>query len=88
MRRLIAIASALALATAAGAEAPKAGRSGASNYSGDKVICKRFLRTGSLADSYKTCKTRHEWDREREGVRQLNVIDSCRDRANGGAGCS
>ncbi len=53
----------------------------------DKVICKRFTRTGSLVDSYKTCKTKHEWERERDNVRQLGVSDSCRDRGNGGFLC-
>ncbi|MBW6525679.1 hypothetical protein KZ813_02365 [Sphingomonas sp. RHCKR7] len=54
----------------------------------DKVICKRFVRTGSLVDGYRTCKTKWEWERERENLRQQSVSDSCRDRANGGALCS
>jgi hypothetical protein len=53
---------------------------------GDKMICKRFVRTGSLADSYRTCKTKHEWDRERDNVRQLTAAESCRARGEGG-GC-
>jgi hypothetical protein len=53
----------------------------------EKVVCKRFIRTGSLVDSYKTCKTKHEWERERDNLRQLSVSDSCRDRANGGFDC-
>lgn len=52
----------------------------------DKVICKRFVRTGSLADSYRTCKTKSEWDRERDNVRQLTASESCRARGEGG-GC-
>lgn len=35
----------------------------------EKVICRRFAVTGSLVSSYKTCKTRREWDSEREAVR-------------------
>lgn len=54
----------------------------------DKVICKRFVKTGTLAGRYRTCKTKWEWERERENIRQMNVSDSCRDRGNGGAGCS
>jgi hypothetical protein len=54
----------------------------------DKMICKRFVRTGSLVDGYRTCKTKWEWERERENLRQQSVSDSCRDRANGGALCS
>ena len=55
---------------------------------GDKVICKRFIKTGTLAGRYRTCKTKAEWERERDNIRQLNVSDSCRDRGNGGAGCA
>jgi hypothetical protein len=46
----------------------------------DKIVCKSFVRTGSLADRYRTCKTRSEWDRERENVRQdaASRVASCR----------
>ena len=53
----------------------------------DKIVCKRFVRIGSLVDGYRTCKTKWEWERERENLRQLNPIDACADRANGGANC-
>jgi hypothetical protein len=90
MRRLLVIAFASALVTASSAEAetPRSNRTETAGAPSDKVICRRFARTGSLADSYKTCKTKHEWDRERENVRQLSVSDSCRDRAKGGNGCA
>ena len=48
----------------------------------DKMVCKRFIKTGSLADSYRTCKTKGEWDRERDNARQFSVSDSCRLRAD------
>ena len=35
----------------------------------DQVICRRFVRIGSLADFYRVCKTRGEWDRERQNIR-------------------
>ena len=54
----------------------------------DKIVCKRFVKTGSLVDGYKTCKTKWEWERERENLRQLNVTDSCRARGSGGDGCA
>ena len=54
---------------------------------GDKIICKRFLRTGSLVDGYRECKSKMDWERERENRRTLAVSDSCRDRANGGFEC-
>jgi hypothetical protein len=52
----------------------------------DKVICKRFVKTGSLVDGYRTCKTKWEWERERENIRQFGVSDSCSKRGEGG-GC-
>lgn len=53
----------------------------------DEMICRRFLRTGTLADYYRTCKTRGEWERERRNIRQgLSVSDSCRNTGSGN-GC-
>ena len=52
----------------------------------DRMICRRYLRTGSLADTYRTCKTRGEWDREQENVRQFSVSDACRTRGEPTAG--
>jgi hypothetical protein len=50
----------------------------------DQVICRRFLRIGTLADYYRTCKTRAEWDQERRNIRQgISVSDSCRFRGMG-----
>jgi hypothetical protein len=87
MRRLLVIGftSALLIASAADADAPRAKGGETAGAPQDKIICRRFQRTGSLADSYKTCKTKHEWDRERENVRQFSVTDSCRARGSGGA---
>ena len=53
----------------------------------DKVICKRFTETGSLVRGYRMCKTKADWERYRETNRMQAATDSCRDRANGGAGC-
>jgi hypothetical protein len=50
----------------------------------DRVVCKRFLRTGSLVDGYRTCKTKGEWERERDNLRSLSSSSSCRNAANGG----
>eukprot|EP01037_Dinobryon_pediforme_P021437 gene21437-22304_t len=35
----------------------------------EKLVCKQFAVTGSLVGSKKICKTRREWDIERENVR-------------------
>lgn len=51
----------------------------------DKVVCKRFTETGSLVKGYRVCKTKQEWDRERENIRAGGPgSDSCSARANGG----
>jgi len=52
----------------------------------DKIVCKTFTRIGSLADRYRTCKTKGEWQRERDNLRQVNVSDSCSSRYNGAPG--
>jgi len=43
----------------------------------DKVVCKRFVRIGSLVDGYRTCKTKKEWERERENARTVNWRNPC-----------
>jgi hypothetical protein len=42
------------------------------------MVCKSFLRTGTLADRYRTCKTKGEWERERDNLRELDRAYSCR----------
>jgi hypothetical protein len=91
MRRLaiFTIAASLVAATSAQAVSSPAGTSTRAADPRDRIICRRYLRTGSLADTYRTCKTRGEWDREQENIRQLSVSDTCRmrgdpDPSNGG----
>src|SRR3978361_1667792 len=43
----------------------------------DRIICRRYVRIGSLVDGYRTCKTRAEWDREQANARQFSVSDTC-----------
>jgi hypothetical protein len=84
--KIAAFAFALALAAASAAPAAPGQRDAPESAAGarDKIVCKRFLKTGSLVDGYRTCKTKWEWERERENLRQFNVSDSCQNRANGG----
>jgi hypothetical protein len=79
-----------AIAAAAGSAyaVPSTGGASAKADQRDRIICRRFIRTGSLVDGYRTCKTRAEWDREHENLQHLSVSDSCRDRANGGSECA
>ncbi|HEX8062107.1 MAG TPA: hypothetical protein VF535_02725 [Allosphingosinicella sp.] len=44
----------------------------------DKMVCKTFTRTGTLADRYRTCKTKAEWERERTNLRDLDKSYGCR----------
>lgn len=85
----IALACVLTSSVAVPASAePTGGARVSSQVDRDRIVCRRFLRTGSLVDSYRTCKTNREWQREHENLQRLNVADSCRDRANGGALCA
>lgn len=53
----------------------------------DKVICKRFTKTGSLVATQRVCKTKADWERDREGLaRRLSTSDGCR-LSGAGVGC-
>ena len=91
MRRLslMMVACALTVGTLAPAQTPNRRPIQEAAGPGDEIICRRFLRTGTLADYYRVCKSRSEWERERRNIRQgINQVDACRDRANGGALCN
>jgi hypothetical protein len=79
MGRLFAAASGLMLcATAAQAAPRQADTPERVADAGDKIVCKRFAKTGSLVDSYRTCKTKAEWERERDNLRELDRSYGCR----------
>jgi hypothetical protein len=82
MRRSIifVLASAAAAASATYAAPVATGNSGKAADPRNQIVCHRFVRTGSLVDGYRVCKTRGEWDREHENVRQFSVSDSCSTR--------
>lgn len=85
MPRFATLALALMVVNASAAEAAPR-RADTSERAADpreKIICKRFMKTGSLADSYRTCKTKGEWDRERENVRTINWSSPCNSGATG-----
>ena len=80
MPRRITLAFVCGLVIAAAAQsAPRSGVNAPEKAAGnpDKVVCKRFVRIGSLADSYRTCKTKREWERERENARTVNWTNPC-----------
>jgi len=79
MKHAVAIALAcVALAGTPGHALPSDGQALTRAHDGrDRITCRRFLRTGSLVDSYRTCKTNREWQREHENIQHLSVSDSC-----------
>lgn len=48
-----------------------------------KMICKKFLETGSLVRGYRVCKTKVEWQRDRDLIRQSTATTSCQNAAMG-----
>jgi hypothetical protein len=86
MKHFVAIACvALAAATPIHALQNEGSPSANRQVNRDRIVCRRFLRTGSLVDSYRTCKTNREWQREHENLQRLSVSNSCRDQT--GMGC-
>jgi len=84
------IAFALVAASESGSKpAPIARESERAADAQDKLICKRFVETGSLVRGYRMCKTKRDWERSRDDIRSRSGAGSasCRDAANGGAGC-
>lgn len=67
-------------AAALAAAAPQKSEKDVGEKSADpaaKMICKRFTRTGSLVDGYRICKTKIEWQRDRDLLRQQSNNPSC-----------
>lgn len=81
MLRFVALAT-LLIASAAAAQ--QAGPSEGAGDGKDKMVCKRFLETGSLVKSYRTCKPKSEWDRERENIRANSTTSGSCSSANTG----
>lgn len=90
MNRFIAltIACVLATPTAAGSAPRRADSIEQPSDPNAKIVCKTFTRIGSLVDRYRTCKTKGEWQRERDNLRQVNVSDSCATRGQIGGSVS
>ena len=87
LHKAILAAALLACPAVSPAQAPHRTASSDSIGPSDEMICRRFLRIGTLADYYRTCKTRGEWERERRNIRQgLSVSNSCRNSGSG-IGC-
>jgi len=53
----------------------------------NKVICKRFLETGSLVKGYRTCKTKRDWEKERDTLRASSSQSGPCNVGGGGGMC-
>ena len=62
----------LLMALLAGAATPDAKRDVGerSSDAASKMVCKRFSKTGSLVGGERICKTKAEWERDRDLLRQ------------------
>jgi hypothetical protein len=82
MIRLMAVVL-LATATAAIAAQPNTAAPDPANKpeqagdKGDRMICKRLPVTGSLVSSYRSCKTKREWENVRDNRTTMNAINTC-----------
>jgi len=43
----------------------------------DRMICKRFTETGSLVSTYRSCKTKREWENVRDNRTSMNSVGNC-----------
>jgi len=86
MLRTIVAFSLIATAAAVAAEPAKPDAIEKAADPQDKMICKRFVETGSLVKGYRTCKTKREWDQSRAEARAKMTQGSC--AAGIGTGCN
>jgi len=68
----------LALAAADPQAAPAGKADGGERSAGarDKVICKKFLETGSLVKGVRICKSKAEWEHDRDNARASAITTS------------
>jgi hypothetical protein len=83
MMRSLFAAVVLFTGIAANAAPPQADQHEKSADNVDKVICKRFGETGSLVASKRICKTKREWERDRDALRAASNVSSCPGQING-----
>jgi hypothetical protein len=81
-----AVASLLAAATTAYAVPPATGApTGKSGDPRERVICRSYTATGTLARIIRTCKTRREWDAQAANIRaSMSGSESCRTNGSNG----
>lgn len=67
----------LAAATAGAAAQPNVNADERAADAGDKMVCKKFLETGSLVRGQRVCKTKREWERARDQMRESRPQSGC-----------
>ena len=79
-RSLIFAATSLLAATTAAYAVPSAGAPTAkTNDPRDRVICRSYTATGTLARIVRTCQTRREWEAQAANIRAArDGAESCR----------
>ncbi len=85
LRTMTVAALLLTSVTAAAAPPAKPDEREKSADSADKMICKRFAETGSLIASKRVCKTKRDWERERDALRASSNINSCANQGSTGS---
>lgn len=85
MVRLIAASLMLTISFPASAERPQREDAEKSAEARDKLLCKRFTETGSLVAKTRVCKTKADWDRDRDNIRHNSGAATCRLAGEGGA---
>jgi hypothetical protein len=86
MKRFSTVLAVIACAALASGAAAKDQKTGKVSERGEKIVCKKFLETGSLVRGYRECKTEAEWARERANLRPADLVSSCRNSGQTG-GC-
>ncbi|CAN5643307.1 hypothetical protein BH10PSE14_BH10PSE14_00630 [soil metagenome] len=59
----------LLMASDVNAQSTPTGGASQSTDPQEKIVCKRFIETGSLVKGYRVCKTKRDWARAREALR-------------------
>jgi hypothetical protein len=75
-RPVVAFAFLLAVAAMARSAPPQAGTPTKTAVPA-RMVCKTYVRIGTLADRHRICKTQAEWDQERN-LRELDPSEACK----------
>jgi hypothetical protein len=86
MSRFLMAASACLLACAAGAQSAPRQAAASNKGATARMVCKTYVRIGTLADRHRICKTQAEWNEERK-LREFDPSEACRANDDAFAPC-